>query len=498
MGMSDFVLLFGNQIGYTSVLYYLFLPCVVLFYYLFPKRYRWIILLMASVLFYRWLFSGHKSVFLFAATIFLSWVFGLLIENTRSCALRIRKGVLVGSIFALVVPLLFMDIAKMVLPIAREDFGAIHPIVPVGLSFYTLQIIAYLSDVYLGKVNAQHNLLKYALFISFFPQILQGPIPRYEYLSHQLTEGNEFDPDNIQRGFQLILWGFFLKYMIADKAGVVVNTVFDNSSAYSGLYYAVAGSLYSLQLYTDFLACTTLSKGAAVLFGIRLPENFNHPYFANSIRDFWRRWHISLSTWLRDYIYIPLGGNRQGKGRKYLNLIITFLISGIWHGGTLKFMFWGLLHGVYQIVGELTYKIRDHIWMLLGLGKRSKLKAVLQAIATFIFVTLGWIIFRADTLQSGLHMIRSIAADFNPWVLSGTYLFSLGLSQNECGILMISVLLLVGSSLLQEKGYKIGESMMNLHVVFRYVIYLVGILIVMIYGTYGFGFNASDFIYRGF
>lgn len=497
MEMADFVLLFGNQISYTSILYYFFLPFVVFVYYMLPKKHRWLILLAASVLFYRFLFSGRRCVFLFAATILMSWLFSLLIESTRRCSLRMRKVILAGSILIAAVPLLLMDITKMIMP-AGEWSGAVHLIVPVGLSFYTLQIIAYLSDVYSGKANAQHNLLKYALFISFFPQILQGPIPRYEYLSHQLIEGNEFDPDNIQRGFQLILWGFFLKYMIADKAGVVVNTVFDNASAYSGLYYAVAGSLYSLQLYTDFLACTTLSKGAAVLFGIRLPENFNHPYFANSIRDFWRRWHISLSTWLRDYIYIPLGGNRKGKGRKYLNLVITFLISGVWHGGTLKYMFWGFLHGVYQIVGEMTYKIRDHICMVFGLDYDSKLKNVLQTIVTFIFVTLGWIIFRADTLQNGLHMIRSIAVDFNPWVLSGTYLFNMGLSQNECVILMISVLLLFGVSLLQERGYKIGESVMNLHVVFRYVIYLAGILIVMIYGTYGFGFNASDFIYRGF
>ena len=497
MEMADFVLLFGNQISYTSILYYFFLPFVVLVYYMLPKKHRWLILLAASVLFYRFLFSGRRCVFLFAATILMSWLFSLLIESTRRCSLRMRKVILAGSILIAAVPLLLMDITKMIMT-AGEWSGAVHLIVPVGLSFYTLQIIAYLSDVYSGKANAQHNLLKYALFISFFPQILQGPIPRYEYLSHQLIEGNEFDPDNIQHGFQLILWGFFLKYMIADKAGVVVNTVFDNSSAYSGLYYAVAGSLYSLQLYADFLTCTTLSRGAAVLFGIQLYENFNHPYFANSIRDFWRRWHISLSTWLRDYIYIPLGGNRKGKGRKYLNLVITFLISGVWHGGTLKYMFWGVLHGVYQIVGEMTYKIRDHIWMVFGLDKDSKLKNVLQTIVTFIFVTLGWIIFRADTLQNGLHMIRSIAVDFNPWVLSGTYLFNMGLSQNECVILMISVLLLLGVSLLQERGYKIGESVMNLHVVFRYVIYLAGILIVMIYGTYGFGFNASDFIYRGF
>lgn len=498
MGVSDFVLFFGNQIGYTSVLYYLFLPFVVLMYYLFPKKHRWIVLLMASALFYRWLFSGYRCILLFVTTILMSWLFGLLIEITRGCSLRIRKVVLAGSLFAVLSPLLLMDITKMIMPIAGERMGAFHPIIPVGLSFYTLQIVAYLSDVYSGKANAQHNLLKYALFISFFPQILQGPIPRYEDLSHQLTEGQKFNPDNIHRGFQCILWGFFLKYMIADKAGIVVNTVFGNSSAYSGLYYAVASSLYSIQLYADFLACTTLSIGAAFLFGIQLSENFYHPYFANSIREFWRRWHISLSTWLRDYIYIPLGGNRKGKTRKYLNLIITFMISGFWHGGTLKFLFWGGLHGIYQIAGEMTYAIRDHIWSLLGLGSGSKLKAVLQATATFILVTLGWIIFRADTLQMGLHMIYSIVSDFNPWVLSGNYLFDLGLSQNEWTVLMLSVFLLLGVSLLQEKRYKIGEALMKLNVVFRFAIYLAGILMVVIYGTYGFGFNASDFIYRGF
>lgn len=498
MNLSDLVLLFGNQISYTSVLYYLSLPVVVVFYYLLPRKYSWVSLLAASILFYRWLFSGHKCVLLFAATIFVSWLFGLLIERTRTNSGIVRKILLGSGVLIAAVPLLFMDINKMLMSVAGEGTGVINPIVPVGLSFYTLQIIAYLSDIYTGKIHAQNHLLKYALFISFFPLILQGPIPRYEYLSHQLTERNEFDSDNIQHGFQLILWGFFLKYMIADKAGIAVNTVFDNSAAYGGLYYAFAGILYSLQLYTDFLACTTFSKGAAILFGIRLPENFNHPYFADSIRDFWRRWHISLSTWLRDYVYIPLGGNRKGKVRKYLNLIVTFLISGFWHGGALKFMFWGLLHGVYQIVGELTCGIRDRIWHLLGVEKDSRLRHAVKVTATFILVTLLWIIFRADSLRNGLHMVCSIFTEFNPWVLSATYLFDLGLSQSECMVLMLSVALLFVVSLLQEKNYRIGEHVRRQNVVFRYVIYIVGILIVMIYGTYGFGFNASDFIYRGF
>lgn len=499
MNKSDFILLFGDQIGYTSVIYYLLLPVAVILYYLFPKKHRWIVLLAASALFYRLLFSGHRRVLLFAATILISWISGLLIERTRSSAKPKKTAALAMGIILSSLPLLLMDAGKMIISIrGGYGFDISRLIIPVGLSFYTLQMIAYLSDIYSGKTEAQRNFFKYTLFISFFPQILQGPIPRYKDLSYQLTDGNSFDPDNIERGFQLILWGFFLKLMLADKAAVVVNTVFDNVDAYNGLYYLIAGILYSLQLYADFLSCTTLSQGTAYLFGIKLSDNFNHPYFSTSIKDFWRRWHMSLSYWLRDYIYIPLGGNRKGKARKYINLLITFLVSGIWHGGTMKFMFWGLLHGIYQIIGGLTLKLRDRLWLSFGLGENSRLKRTFRVIGTSFLVMIAWIIFRADHLRTGIAMIQSIFTEFNPWILSGTYLFNLGLSQSDWTVLILATLLLFLISYLQEKKIVIGDHIRKLHVVFKYGVYLTGILTVMIFGTYGFGFNASDFIYKGF
>lgn len=293
-------------------------------------------------------------------------------------------------------------------------------------------------------------------------------------------------------------WGFFLKFMIADKAGVVVNTVFNNKDAYAGCYFLIAGILYSIQLYTDFMACTTLSQGAAKLFGITLGENFNHPYFSTSIKDFWRRWHISMSYWLRDYIYIPLGGNRKGKLRKNINLVLTFVVSGLWHGGTLKFLFWGLLHAFYQIIGGLTIKPRDKVYAMLGMNDHSKVKHALRVLGTCFLAMLGWIIFRADRLKTGLSMIKSIFTVFNPWVLTGNYLFNLGLNQSEWTILMLAVILLFFVSRTQEKGTVIGLKISSMNIILRYAIYLAAIAVIWIFGTYGFGFNAQDFIYGGF
>lgn len=495
MKHSDFVQLFGNQIGYTSVLYYLFLPAAAVLYYLFPKRHRWIVLLAASGLFYYWLFPTWQQAAVFAASIVSSWIFGRVIGLHRN------KRILAAGIIISALPLFLVDGGKMLISFSGGGCGEIRLpgfLVPVGLSFYSLQVISYLADIYSGKVTPQNNVLKYALFISFFPQLIQGPIPRYNDLSYQLTDGNEFDPDNVQRGFQLILWGFFLKLMVADKASVIVDTVFNNWQNYYGSYYLVAGILYSLQLYADFLACTTLSQGAAKIFGITVTDNFNHPYFSTSIKDFWRRWHMSLSFWLRDYVYIPLGGNREGKLRKYMNLMITFLVSGIWHGGTIKFVFWGLLHGFYQIAGELTQRMRNRMWIYLGQNTDSKVRHVCRVSGTCFLVMLAWIIFRAEHLYIGIHMIKSIFTEFSPWILSGTHLFELGLSQLECFVLAISVLLLLFVSRRQEKGTIIGDRIMKLNVLFRYIIYLAGIVTIAVFGTYGFEFNAADFIYGGF
>ncbi len=322
-----------------------------------------------------------------------------------------------------------------------------------------MQIIAYLTDVYRGDIAPQKNPAKYALFITFFPQLLQGPIPRYRQLGEQLFCGHLFDERKFTRGVYLIIWGFFLKLVIADKASVVVDTVFDNYPAYSGGYLWFASILYSIQLYADFLACTTLAQGVSFLFGIELAGNFKRPYFAVSVKDFWQRWHISLSRWLRDYVYIPLGGNRKGKGRKYLNLAVTFLASGIWHGVGLTYLLWGGIHGCCQIMGECLDGPKEKIYARLNIRPDGKGKRIIKQTGTFLIVSLAW---------------------------------------KEMLVLLFAVLLLFAVEKKQEEGIRISECIGRQKLPVRWLVCMAGICAVMIFGTYGYGFEAQDFIYGGF
>ena len=296
----------------------------------------------------------------------------------------------------------------------------------------------------------------------------------------------------------LILWGFFLKLCIADKAAVIVNAVFDNYPTYKGMFVLVAGVLYSFELYTDFLACTTFAQGMSGMLGIEIIDNFNHPYFAESVKDFWRRWHISLSSWLRDYIYIPLGGNRKGKIRKYLNLMITFAISGIWHGAGYKFLFWGLLHSTYQIFGEILIPIKKRVERFLFLNEHSKVNRIIKIIITFNLVMVAWIIFRAESLKTAFSMIKSIFTVRNVWILTDDSIFELGLEWKECIVLIICLFILLAVSYFQEKGVQIRDRVLGLTLPFRWTVYIGTIIFILIFGTYGYGFDAQSFIYGGF
>lgn len=470
---------------FISFNYNIFLCCIVVLYYILPKQIRWYSLLAGSFLFY--LISAPDSIAIFFAMIVFSYGASHLISRMQNFSQRSKKYIFIILITVLIAPLFF----------CKNIFLSAGFAAPLGLSFFTLQMIAYVADVYLGKITPQKNFLKYALFISFFPQILQGPIPRYEQLGSQLFAGHEFQEKEFVKALQLLLWGFFLKLMIADKAAVVVDAVFDNYEMYRGCYVIFAGILYSIQLYADFLACVTLAQGAASLFGIRLTDNFNHPYFADSIHEFWRRWHISLSTWLKDYIYIPLGGNRKGTVRKYLNLIITFIVSGMWHGTGFQFIVWGLLHAFYQIFGSLTLHLRESLYQFLGFEPEHFLKKHIRRVFTFLLVTLAWIIFRADSLNAAFIMIESIFTVRNPWIFFDDSIFSLGLSWKEFVILAVSIGILAVSSTLQEK-LCIRDKILNQPLIVRWTVYLTAIAAVYIFGTYGFGFNAQDFIYGGF
>ena len=296
--------------SYMSLAYYGIVLISLLIYYIFPAKYRWCVILVTSLFLYLNFSSfNRKKVALFLLTALLSYIFGLLLQQMKRSKVNpvITRIALIMSVLIVLLPLAYAKAVGIITPFIGED-RSFSVITAVGISFYTLQIIGYLADVYNQKIRAQRNPAKYLLFVSFFPQIIQGPIPRFKELSHQFFNPEKPGMKDFSRAFELMIWGWFLKMMIADKAGIVVNAIFDHYKYYAGAYYWVAGILYSIQLYADFMACVLISKGTAALYGIKLKDNFDHPYFATSIQDFWRRWHMSLSSWLRDYVYIPLGG----------------------------------------------------------------------------------------------------------------------------------------------------------------------------------------------
>lgn len=479
---------------YVSLGFYPFLALILLVYFIMPLRFRWVVLLAGSAAFYILLSGDGFPVLLF--TLLLSYGAGLLLAFLKERSPKpvlLQRIVLAASIFLVMAPWFVIKNGSFLL--GHTNWGLI---VPLGISFYTLQIVSYLADVHSGRISVQKNPAKYALFVLFFPQILQGPIPRYAQLADQLYEGHLFDEKQFVKGMQLILWGFFLKFLIADRASIVVNVIFENPSKYQGSYVLVAAVLYSIELYADFLSCVTLSQGIAGLFGIGLTDNFLRPYFATSVKDFWRRWHISLSMWLRDYIYIPLGGSRKGKLRKYGNLIITFAFSGIWHGSGYKFLFWGMMHAAFQIVGDLTAPIKSRCYQLFRLSVGSGTRRLIQRLGVFVWVALAWIIFRADNLRSGLLMIKSLFSIWNPWILVDGSLLRLGLNGKEWFVLFLSVLTLFLVDCLQERGGCIRDGILEKAVYLRWALYIAVILGIMIFGVYGYGYQTQDFIYGGF
>ncbi len=466
---------------FLSLWFYAAVIILLVLYYAVPVKARWGILLAGSLGFYCCI-SG-RGIFALLFSVLVGFGTGLFLKRVK------RKRILLAA-----------GIGAVLLPYLSGRFlyvGKQSILQAVGISYFTLQIIAYMADVYRGEVQPERNPAKFALFVTFFPQIVQGPIPRYGQLGRQFFENVVFKEDKFTRGFQWILWGFFLKLMIADRAGIVVDRIFDNWEIYTGSYVLLGGVLYSIQLYADFMACVYMAKGLALLFGIELMDNFRRPYFSGSIREFWGRWHISLSSWLRDYIYIPLGGNRKGKFRKWLNLLMVFLVSGIWHGVGLKYIAWGLLHAVYQIAGDITGGIRERLYRLFKIESNSFLAAILKKGTTFFLAMLAWVVFRAASLKAGLKMLWSLFTVYNPWVLLNDSVFELGLDLKECMLLLLAILLLFAVSF-QGRKEAVGNWLLKQHLILRWTVYIGGILMIVVYGTYGTGFDARNFIYGSF
>lgn len=371
-------------------------------------------------------------------------------------------------------------------------------VLPVGISFYTFQALGYTIDVYRGEIKAEKNVFRYALFVSFFPQLVAGPIERSKNLLKQLDCEKDFDYENVRDGLMLMLWGFFEKIVIADKAAVVVDNVYNNYANQSGIVIILATFLFAFQIYCDFGGYSHIAIGAAKVLNVDLMNNFRQPYFALNIKDFWSRWHISLSTWFRDYLYIPLGGNRCSRIRKYGNLLITFLVSGLWHGASWHYVVWGVLHGVYQVISDCTIKVRRAIIQRMKIRTDCFSYRLMQRMITFIMVSFIWLIFRAETLADIAAMCQRIFFNFDPTILFGEELYSLGLNGLQLVYLTVAILILIIVDFLHEKGRSIRRFLKEQNIVFRWIVYYAAVLVILISVIQTFGQDAGAFIYFQF
>ena len=370
---------------------------------------------------------------------------------------------------------------------------------PVGISFYTFQALSYTIDVYFDKdYKIEKNLARYALFVTFFPQLVAGPIERSKNSLEQFYERHEFEYARVRDGLILMMWGLFQKIVIADRAAILVNQVYNDISSYSGFEVVIATVLFAIQIYCDFCGYSDIAIGAAKVMGFRLMTNFKQPYFSKSIKEFWRRWHISLSSWLRDYIYIPLGGGRCSKIKKYRNIMITFLLSGLWHGANWTYVVWGGLHGSFQVIGEVLFPVREKIKCILNIDSESFGHKIFQILFTFLLVDSAWIFFRASSLREAIMIYKQMFSEFNFEIFWNGRLYNLGLTRMDMSLLFIAIFVLWAVSILRNR-VSVLEELSKQHIIFRWGVYITLVYsIIFILLIQGFGFPSQEFIYFQF
>ena len=495
---------------FNSINFMIFFPVVLALYFVIPKALRQIWLLAASYYFYMsW---NARYALLIAASTLITYVSGIAIERYRDSGRTGRRLTVLFSCLGINLGiLLFFKYGNFLIASLDRGLELLHIgsvdqrlyfLLPVGISFYTFQALGYTIDVYRGDVRAETNLIRYALFVSFFPQLVAGPIERSKNLLSQMQNIAEIKLWNARRvtsGTILMIWGFFVKMVIADRAAVLVNTVFDNYRMYGSTELVLAAVFFALQIYCDFGSYSLIAIGAAKIMGFELMENFNTPYFACSIRDFWSRWHISLSTWFRDYLYIPLGGNRRGRVRKSVNIMIVFLASGLWHGADWSYVVWGGIHGAYQVIGDYLASFREKCIRKLRVNTACFSWKFLQTTVTFILVVFAWIFFRADSIGDALQYIRRIWVRPTPWVLFNGEIFTLGLDRPEMNILFVAICMLGLVDLVRyRKKMTLDVFLMQQNLWFRGGIMIGLVVLIFVCGKYGVGFDPQQFIYFQF
>ncbi len=483
---------------FTTFSFILFTAAVLLLYWLLPGKYRTPFLLLASYYFYSC--YDIKYLFFLLFSTLSTYGAGLLMERLQDKP-RSKKSVLILTLLANLSLLLvfkyltfFGSVVQQVLDLIRVPVTLTFPqlLLPVGISFYTFQIIGYLADVYNGKTAASHDLSQYALYVAYFPKIMQGPIENSANFLVQLKEKRCFSYEKFVDSFTLLLIGYFKKTVLADRFAVPVDTIYGNLASYDGFSYLLAAFFYSLQIYCDFSGYTDIARGVAGLMGYDLLENFSHPYLAGSIRDFWRRWHASLTKWFTTYIYIPLGGNRKGIFRWALNIMIVFLVSGLWHGAAFTFVIWGLIHGLYQLIGKFTRAYKDKLLAALHISKSGYPYRICSVVCTFCLVMFAWIFFRAPSLTDAFTLIRGIFS----FRFAGFDLMNLGMCKEELIFSFCMVPFLFVMELFDEKKNLI-VTLSRQRLPVRWLVYYILIFTIIMFGIYG-DLSAASFLYFQF
>lgn len=527
--------------AYNSYLYLVvFLGLSLLFFYVMPKKLRWLILLLASLIFYY--ISSHmlivyiliSSVSVYLAAIWLDRIIksyeitkptlpkeerkAYTDRVTRRKKLVVLLAILVnfGILISLKYSNFFVENANPLLhSIKLHQLPLRKVILPLGISYYTLMAASYVIDVYRGKCKADYNPAHVLLYLCFFPQIVEGPIGRYDHLTPQLFGGLAFNNKSFTFGAQLIIWGLFKKVVIADRANILVKTVFGNTQQYTGIYALLGMLFFTLQIYAEFSGAIDIVTGSAQMFGVDLARNFERPFFSKSIAEFWRRWHITLGAWLRDYILYTISLSKwfmklNKSIKKHISsnfgktiptaipMLFVWLACGLWHGASWKYVLYGIYYYALMLLGMLFEPLFAKLFSSLKINRESKAYRAWQLLRTIILVNIGMLIFRAPQLNTAWSMLASIFTGFKPSVIVDGSLLKLGMDMQDYAVIIFGSLIMLIVGILQEKGYSLREKIAERGIALRWCVYFAAIFAVIIFGAYGAGYNPVDFIYAQF
>ena len=518
--------------SFTSLTFVVFVATLVIAYYIIPKRFQWVLLLAASYGFYMW--GGGKTVFYLILTTCATYIAGRYLgrlnkkdkqisskENpaAKKRIRRIKRLIVWLSCifnFGLLFGLKYLPFTVSAAQKVIEGLPTIpNLIIPVGLSFYIFQSMSYVIDCYRGKYEPEKNIAKFALFVSFFPQIIQGPISRFDQLGNQLTAKHCLNWDQLKYGIQLIMWGYFKKLVIAERAAVVVNTVFDSYWTHPGSIMVVGVLGYCVQLYCDFSGGIDITRGVAQMLDINMVENFRRPIFAQSLPEYWRRWHITLGAWMRDYLFYPLALSkafrRLGRfGRKHFGGVmgkifatstatfIVYFVIGIWHGANFRYIAFGFYNGIIITMGlllEPTFvKIRERI----PIKWDGKVWHLIQVFRTASIVFVGRYITRAPRLLSALYMMKCTVLDFQATALTDGSLLNLGITAFDYGVIILGVFVILFIESYQERGVEIRKTLEKKNAFVQFAAIMIPLMTIILLGVVGQNYKGAEFIYAQF